>query len=100
MNQRDIDTIHKFVTNQGVTDLFAYFGISRSADIAAVEAAVRNKRAWAQGQQANPKYRETAVWLIKNVSLCKRALGAERSAYISHITKAAPESARSHNHTL
>ncbi|HCH66380.1 MAG TPA: hypothetical protein DFR83_26490, partial [Deltaproteobacteria bacterium] len=93
MKKRELDAIQKFVSNTGATDLFAYFEVARDADIETVEAAVRRKRAWAQGQQANPKYRQTAIWVIKNVGLCKRALGSERGAYVGEITKAAQSGA-------
>jgi len=89
MNERDLESIRKFVSDQGADDLFAYFELARDADQGSVEAAIRSRRAWAQGQQANPKYRRTAIWLIKNVALCKRALGNERAAYIAHLNAAA-----------
>lgn len=88
MNERDLASIGKFVSNQGIADLFAYFELARDADEGTVEAAIRSRRAWAQGQQANPKYRQTAIWLIKNVALCRRALHSERAAYISQLDAA------------
>ncbi len=85
MNERDFVSIGKFVSNQEAADLFVYFEVSREADSATVEAAIRSRRAWAQGQQANPKYRQTALWLIKNVALCRRALDTERAEYLAHL---------------
>jgi len=93
MNERDLESISQFVATTKAADLFDYFQIARDADESTVEAAVRSKRSWAQGQQSNPKHRSKAIWLIKNVSLCKRALFAERSEYISSLSAAEQDEA-------
>jgi len=89
MNERDLESISRFVSQQGAVDLFAYFELDRDAAGPSVEAAIRRRRSWAQGQQANPKYRQTALWLIKNVALCKRALSTERTAYLAYLNATA-----------
>ena len=88
MNERDLDTIRQFVATTTAGDLFAYFQVARDADQTTVDAAVRSKRSWAQAQQSNPKHRSKAIWLIKNVSLCKRALFTERDEYVASLSAA------------
>ncbi|MCP4920159.1 MAG: hypothetical protein GY913_24925 [Proteobacteria bacterium] len=50
-----------------------------------MEAAIKKRRGWAQGQQANPKYRNEALWLIKNNALIRRTLVDGRDAYLAEI---------------
>ena len=54
--------------------LYAYLDIDPSADRETITHALQVRRSWAQGQQANPKYRQEALWVIKNIGLLKEAL--------------------------
>ena len=78
MDRRDLEQIDRFLSIVGKASLFEYFGIDPEADAATVEEALKKRRAWAQGQQANPKFRSESLWIIKNMALSKRALIDEK----------------------
>lgn len=82
MTPRDLEEISSFLTSVGRGDLFEYFGVQTDAPDDDVLAAVKKRRTWAQGQQSNPKYRQEALWVIKNVARCKRAMIDGRVAYM------------------
>ena len=85
MNKRDIEEIERFLSTVGKSSLFEYFDVPQGADDDAIRAAISKRRGWAQGQQANPKYRQEAIWLIKNVSKCRKALLEHREAYAATL---------------
>jgi len=85
MDQRALDEIHRFTASVEQPDLYAYLDIERDADKAAVTHALQVRRSWAQGQQANPKYRQEALWLIKNINLIKTALTSEATRYCKDL---------------
>jgi hypothetical protein len=57
--------------------------VGARADAAA--AAIQKRRAWAQGQQANPKFRQEALWVIKNVRRSQAALIEHRDVYLDAV---------------
>ena len=85
MDANALDEIHRFTQSVEQPDLYAYLEIEQSADRAAITHALQVRRSWAQGQQANPKYRQEALWLIKNISLLKTALIEESERYQKDI---------------
>jgi len=85
MDARALDEIQRFLRTVGKESLFDYFSVRADAPDDTIAAALRDKRAWAQGQQSNPKYRQEAVWVIKNSALCRRALVDERAAYLDAL---------------
>jgi curved DNA-binding protein CbpA len=85
MEQRDFEEINRFLATVGKATLFEYLGIATEATSDEAEAAIRQRRAWAQGQQNNPKYRQEALWVIKSVTLCRRALIEERAQYQAEV---------------
>jgi len=85
MDANDLDEIHRFTQSVGQTDLYAYLEIEQSADKSGITHALQVRRSWAQGQQANPKYRQEALWLIKNIKLVKTALIDESARYLKDI---------------
>ena len=85
MDSGVLDEIHRFTASVEKPDLYAYLDIDPSADRETITHALQVRRSWAQGQQANPKYRQEALWVIKNIGLLKEALIAEASAYKSDL---------------
>ena len=81
MESRDLQQIEKFLDQVGKDSLFAYYKVQQDASDEELEGVLRKRRGWAQGQQANPKYRTEAMWLIKNNGLIRRALLEDRPAY-------------------
>ncbi|MCB9743037.1 MAG: AgmX/PglI C-terminal domain-containing protein [Alphaproteobacteria bacterium] len=70
----------------GKTTLFEYYDVSDDAPNDDVEQVVRKRRSWAQGQQANPKYRNEALWLIKHNALLRRVLLEQRDEYTAEVS--------------
>ncbi|MED5369979.1 MAG: hypothetical protein VX899_03110 [Myxococcota bacterium] len=87
MNSRDLEQIEAFLKLVGKPSLFAYYGVEPRAAAAEIEATVKKRRTWAQGQQANPKYRAEALWLIKNNALLRRVLLSDRKTYLTHVAQ-------------
>ena len=85
MDPKALDDIHRFTASVDAVDLFAYIGVERDADKAAITHALQVRRSWAQGQQANPKFRQEALWLIKNIQLVKSALTSDQSLYVRDL---------------
>jgi hypothetical protein len=88
MERRDLDEITRFLTSVGKPSLFAYYGASEATDAVEMEALIKKRRAWAQGQQANPKFKEEALFLIKNNKLLRGALLEDREAYVASLRDA------------
>ena len=84
MEARDLELIDGFLAQVGKKSLLDYYGVDDSAPNPAAEAAIKKRRGWAQGQQANPKYRSEAMWLIKHNGLVRRALLEDRASYLGH----------------
>lgn len=80
MERREVDEIERFLTSVGQPSLFAYYGVARGAPVEELEAALKKRRAWAQGQQANPKFKSEALFLIKQHALLRKALIEEPDA--------------------
>lgn len=79
----DFREIQGFLLLVDQPDLFAYLQIERDASVSTVKGALRRRRSWAQGQQANPKYRPEALWLIKHIKLVQAAVTTESDAYLA-----------------
>jgi hypothetical protein len=87
MDPQALDEIHRFTASVEQPDLFAYLGVESDADNAAITHALRVRRSWAQGQQANPKFRQEALWLIKNIQLVKTAILDQSKAYLQDLSQ-------------
>jgi hypothetical protein len=85
MDRRDLEEIERFLSSVGRPTLFAYYGLE--ADVSALDAedTVKKRRAWAQGQQSNPKYKSEALFLIKNNTLLRRVLVEQLDEYREHV---------------
>ncbi len=86
MDARDLQQIDAFLSDLGQASLLEYYGITADATPDDVKARIKAKRSWAQAQQANPKFRYQALWLIKNNSLVQRVLTTEMRAYVEAVS--------------
>lgn len=91
MTPRDLDDIRRFLTSVGKSTLFEYFGVPTDSPDDEVQAALKKRRAWAQGQQSNPKYRQEALWVIKNMARCRRAMIDGRLEYLAAARSASQQ---------
>ncbi len=87
MDPKELKEIDKFLTLTGAVDLFAYMGLPATADADMADLAIQDRREWAQTQQANPKYRNEALWVIRNSAVVRRALVQEVAAYRAHTSQ-------------
>ena len=89
MEPREFEIIDQFlkVTEKG--DLFEYYAVAADSGDDVLEEVVKKRRAWAQGQQSNPKFRNEALWIIKNMALVRRAMIEERPAYLEEVARRA-----------
>jgi hypothetical protein len=85
MDRRDIEEVERFLSSVGRASLFAYYGVDPSAALDTLEDAVKKRRAWAQGQQSNPKYKSEALFLIKSNALLRRVLLDNLDEYRAHV---------------
>lgn len=85
MNDREFDEISRFLTMVGKPTLFEYLNLAVDASTGEVEQAIKKRRSWAQGQQANPKYRGEALWVIKNVRGMRQAMTEFRQVYLDRV---------------
>lgn len=83
MEDRELDDIERFLKTLGVRSLLVYYKLSANARPDEVEAAIKKRRNWAQGQQANPKYKDEALFLIKYNGAIRRLLLENWADYIS-----------------
>ena len=87
MTPGDLANIDRFVLSVGAVSLFDYFEVSPETAEDQRDQILAARRRWAQGQQANPKYRQEALWIIKNWELCRSAIlvGDGRNRYMAHL---------------
>ena len=85
MDPRDLEAIDTFLGIVGAASLLDYYELAPDSSAEDIEEAVRERRTWAQGQQANNKYRDEALWLIKQSALLQRALVDDFDAYVAEV---------------
>ncbi len=85
MERRELEEIERFFAGAGHRTPLAYYGLPEDAPAEAVDAAIKKRRTWAQGQQANPKYRAEALFIIKSNAMLRRLLLDERELYTEHF---------------
>lgn len=86
MEPRDLEQIDTFLGMVGKTSLLDYYELDAGVSTDLVEKAIKRRRGWAQGQQANPKFRNEALWLIKNNALLRRVLVEHRETYVEELS--------------
>lgn len=57
MDRRELEEIDRFLATVGQASLFTYYGVQEGSLASDVEAFIKKRRGWAQGQQSNPKYK-------------------------------------------
>jgi hypothetical protein len=85
MDRRELDEIDRFLAMTGQATLLTYYGIQEQTSMDDVEALVKKRRAWAQGQQSNPKFKSEALFVIKQNALIRKALLEEPEEYRTHV---------------
>lgn len=85
MESRDLEQIDQFLGMVNKSSLLEYYELSADASGDDAEQAIKRRRGWAQGQQANPKFREEALWLIRNQALLRKILVEEREEYVAEV---------------
>ncbi len=91
MERRELEDIERFFASLGHRTPLAYFGLPEDATPGAIDVALKKRRTWAQGQQANPKYRSEALFLIKTNAGIRRLLIDERDLYDRHFGAGNPK---------
>lgn len=81
----DFEELSDFLRRVDHESLFDYYGVRSDAPRPVLEQAIASRRRWAQAQQANPKYRVEAVWLIRNNNRVKSLLLDEIEAYKAQL---------------
>ncbi|MBM4390458.1 MAG: hypothetical protein FJ090_05010, partial [Deltaproteobacteria bacterium] len=85
MERRELEEIARFFAASGHRSPMAYLDLDEKASEEEIEVALKKKRRWAQGQQANPKYRAEALFVIKFNAALRRLLIEERETYEAHF---------------
>lgn len=85
MDPRDLKEVDTLLGTVGKTSLFEYYEVDPHSEDDVLDQAVKKRRSWAQGQQANPKFRTEALWLIKHNALVRRVLVDHRGEYLREI---------------
>ena len=85
MESRDLEQIDQFLGMVSKSSLLEYYELAADASGDDAEQAIKRRRGWAQGQQANPKFREEALWLIRNQALLRKVLVDEREDYVAEV---------------
>jgi hypothetical protein len=70
----DLDVATAFCKLVQTDDLFDYLGLAKSASSEESKAALTKKRKYMQGMQGNPKFKDSARFLIKNYRALERVL--------------------------
>ena len=93
LEPRELEELSRFLADRGKESLFDYLELAHDADETTTDEAIATRRRWAQGQQANPKFRAEALWVIKNSKLIKRVLGEARPDYLRALAKSSASAA-------
>lgn len=79
--------VERFLQGVRHPSLFSYLSLAPDADTEAVEQTLQARRVWAQAQQANPRHRDEALWIIRNRRLLHCALVEQRVAYLQSLAR-------------
>ena len=85
MDRRELDEIDRFLALIGQATLLTYYGVQPATSVDDVDALIKKRRAWAQGQQSNPKFKSEALFVIKQNALLRKALLEEPEEYRTHV---------------
>ncbi len=85
IGEHDLRELTAFLQTMGKRDLYEYFSLNARSSLEDVEERLTTHRQWAQGQQANPRYQEEALWIIRQQALLKRLLLEAPEDYRSYL---------------
>ncbi len=74
MESRNLDLADQFCKLVGKPHLLAYLGLTEDASPEAAKKKLKARRKYMQGMQSNPKYKNEAIFLIKNFSALSKVL--------------------------
>jgi len=74
MNERDLKTAAEFCALVESANLFEYLGLERTTSAEDARAALAKKRKYMQSMQNNPKFKDSARFLIKNFRVLDHVL--------------------------
>jgi hypothetical protein len=74
MDSRNLDLADQFCKLVGKPHLLAYLGLTEDASPEAAKKKLKARRKYMQGMQSNPKYKNEAIFLIKNFSALTQVL--------------------------
>jgi hypothetical protein len=86
MDARHLESAAEFCSIVGAPHLLAYLGIDASCDPEEAASKLRERRKFMQGMQANPKYKQEAAYLIRNMHALSEVL-REPAAYAAHVAR-------------
>jgi hypothetical protein len=88
MGQPHFEKAAEFCRLVGKPDLLDYLGVPHDFDPEEAREKLRERRKYLQGMQANPKFKNEAVTLIKNFAALEQTL-TEGAAYHEHLRRQA-----------
>lgn len=74
MDRRTLDVAAEFCKLTGTRDLLEYLGLEEPVEPDVARTALKDRRKFMQGMQANPKYKQQALFLIKNFKVLDEVL--------------------------
>lgn len=90
MSDRALAVAAEFCKLVDTADLFEYLGLARTASPEEAQEALQKKRKYMQGMQSNPKFKDSARFLIKNFRTLEEVL-ADPPAHFAAAQKAHEE---------
>jgi hypothetical protein len=85
MERRELEDIERFLQGVGKPSLYLYLGVSPEDAVEDVDSALRRKRSWAQAQQANPKFRDEAQFVMRHYGLLHRVMIEDADDWRLHV---------------
>ncbi|MEN9787608.1 MAG: DnaJ domain [Pseudomonadota bacterium] len=85
MERRELEEIERFLQGVGKPSLYTYLGVSPEDEVQDVDSALRRKRSWAQAQQANPRFRDEAQFVMRHYGLLHRVMIEDADAWRLHV---------------
>jgi len=78
-DERDLEIAAKFCKVVETSDLFEYLGLPKDVSTEDAKAALSKKRKYMQAMQNNPKFKDSAKFLIKNYRALDRVMESPRA---------------------
>ncbi len=88
MNPAELEVIEMFLASVSKVSLYTWLEASPDGTPEETDVLLKRKRMWAQGQQANPRHRDEAQFILKNYGLLQRVLVDEADEWRLFIHEA------------